>query len=72
MFFAGLFALTSWWWTYLANLFVAVPLLGVSWVFWRTGKTLDPRSARYRFVVYVWALGAAASLVVLLALLASN
>jgi hypothetical protein len=72
MFFAGLFALTSWWWTYLANLFIALPLLAVSWVFWRVGKGHDPRAARFRYVIYVWGFGTAVSLIVLVGLLISN
>lgn len=70
--FAVLFALTGWIWQYLANVFLAVPFWAASWAFRRAGLRHDAKPERYRFVVYVWWAGLAASLLTLVVLMLHN
>lgn len=63
--FAVWFAITSWAWGYLANLFISFPFGLISLLLVIVGKNYDPEKERYTIVNYVLAGGAIFSLIVL-------
>jgi hypothetical protein len=70
--FAVWFALTAWVWTYLANVFIALPAGIISVVLWFKGGSTDPNTQRYQRIPIIWGVGILFSLVVLFILIATN
>ncbi len=70
--FAVWFAITAWFWTYYANLFIALPAGVLSLGFWQIGRRMDERPKRYRIIAWILTAGTVVSLAVLVGLLVTN
>jgi len=59
------FALTSYIWTYLANLIISLPFGIISLLLWRKGKEMDSRPKRYKIIAVTLVIGIILSLITL-------
>ena len=59
-------------WTYLANVFVGVPTLALSWVFWRLAKREQPDARRHLIAPRLWLATGVVAAVSLVAFLVTN
>jgi hypothetical protein len=51
------FALTSFIWTYLANMAISLPAAYFSMKLWKTGKDIDTRPKRYKIIKILLVIG---------------
>ena len=61
--FAVWFALTSWYWGWLANVYLSFPIGLLSILLWFIGRRYDPRKQRYEIVGWILAAGVVSAVV---------
>ena len=61
--FAAWFALTSWYWAWLANVYLSFPIGLLGLLLWFLGRRYDPRKERYKIVGWLLAVGVLATVV---------
>lgn len=69
---AAWFLITSWLWTYLANVIISFPFGLIALYLWHKGTQIDANKTRLKFTKYILIAGAVISIVALLGFLITN